>query len=242
MIELVVFDMAGTTVYDGDAVNTSFREALAAWGIEANPAFVNTVMGLPKPEAIRILLRQDGTQRRAAPTPELVNTIHEEFTRRMRDYYVRDRAVHEIPGAAMVFATLRRAGIKVALNTGFFRPIADVLLTRLGWHSPAVIDADVTSDEVPHGRPHPDMIRHLMRRLGISDARRVAKVGDTKADLEEGTNAGCALVIGVTTGSLTREQLQACPHTHILESIVELPALLKACEVGGESPEQANLR
>ena len=46
-----------------------------------------------------------------------------------------------------------------------------------------MIDAVVTSDEVPHGRPHPDMIRQLMQRLGVQDPLRVAKVGDTRADL-----------------------------------------------------------
>ena len=222
MIELVVFDMAGTTVYDGDAVSASFRATLAAFGIEADPAVVNTVMGLPKPEAIRILLTAAGRPIRE----DEVHAIHEDFTKRMRDYYATDPAVREIPGAAAAFATLRRAGIKIALNTGFYRPIADVLLTRLGWRSPAVIDADVTSDEVPQGRPHPDMIRHLMTRLGIPDARKVAKVGDTKVDLEEGAHAGCALVIGVTTGSYTRAQLQAYPHTHLVESVADVPAII----------------
>jgi phosphonatase-like hydrolase len=226
MIELVVFDMAGTTVYDGDAVNASFCATLAAWGIEADAAAVNTVMGLPKPEAIRILLEHFGRPRGVIPSVETINAIHQDFTSRMRNYYATDPAVREVPGAAAAFAALRRAGIRVALNTGFFRPIAEVLLTRLGWRAPAVIDADVTSDEVPHGRPHPDMIRQLMKRLGIQDPRRVAKVGDTKADLEEGTNAGCSLVVGVTTGSFSREQLQACPHTHILESVAEVLALL----------------
>jgi len=226
MIELVVFDPAGTTVYDGDAVNACFRATLAARGLAADPAAVTTVMGLPKPEAIRILLEQAGRPRGVPPSVEAINAIHEDFTSRMRHYYANDPAVREIPGAAAAFAALRRAGIKIALNTGFFRPIADVLLTRLGWRPPAVIDADVTSDEVPRGRPHPDMIRHLMTRLGVQDARRVAKVGDTRADLEEGANAGCALVIGVTTGSFSREQLRACPHTHILESVAEVPALL----------------
>jgi phosphonatase-like hydrolase len=225
MIELVVFDMAGTTVYDGDAVNASFRAALAAWGAEADPALVNTVMGLAKPEAIRLLLQELGGR---GPSAETIDAIHDDFTRRMRDYYARDPAVREVPGATAAFAALRRAGIKVALNTGFFRPIADVLLMRLGWRCPDVIDADVTSDEVPRGRPHPDMIRHLMTRLGIQDARRVAKVGDTKADLDEGTNAGCGLVIGVTTGSSTREQLQAWPHSHIVGSVAEVPALILA--------------
>jgi phosphonatase-like hydrolase len=226
MIELVVFDLAGTTVHDGDAVNACFRASLAAWGIEAEPAVVNTVMGLPKPEAIRILLEKFGRPCGVTPSAETINAIHEDFTNRMRRYYANDPAVREVPGATAAFAALRREGIKVALNTGFFRPITDVLLTRLGWRPPAVIDAGVTSDEVPRGRPHPDMIQYLMARLGIQDAQRVAKVGDTRADLEEGTNAGCGLVIGVTTGSFSRQDLQACPHTHILESVAEVPALL----------------
>jgi phosphonatase-like hydrolase len=224
MIELVVFDLAGTTVEDGDAVNASFRAALAGAGIAADPAAVNGVMGLPKPEAIRLLLAGTG---RAFAGAE-VDAIHEQFVRRMRDHYANDPTVREIPGAAAVFAALRGAGIKVALNTGFSRAIASVVLRRLGWHSSAVIDADVASDEVPRGRPFPDMIRLLMSRLGITDPRRVAKVGDTKADLEEGANAGCGLNIGVTSGSFTREQLKAYSHTHILGSVAELPELLLA--------------
>jgi phosphoglycolate phosphatase-like HAD superfamily hydrolase len=65
-----------------------------------------------------------------------------------------------------------------------------------------------------------------MSRLGVKDPHRVAKVGDTKADLEEGTNAVCAMVIGVTTGSYSREQLLVCPHTHILKSAADVPALI----------------
>jgi phosphonatase-like hydrolase len=228
MIELVVFDMAGTTIHDGDAVSSSFVAALAAVGVEADPARVNAVMGLPKPEAIRLLLAAAGR----SPTDGEVAAIHEDFARRMRAYYVTDPAVREIPGAAAAFAVLRRADIKVALNTGFSRAIADVVLARLGWRAPAVIDADVTSDEVPRGRPHPDMIRSLMARLGVREASRVAKVGDTRADLEEGANTGCGLVIGVTSGSFTRAQLQACPHTHIVGSVADVPGILLP-EVGG---------
>jgi phosphonatase-like hydrolase len=226
VIELVVFDIAGTTVHDGDAVSSSFRAALAAVGLRADPALVNTVMGLAKPEAIRILLEADRT-RTAPRTPDEINAIHDDFVRRMRDYYTTSADVREIPGASAVFAVLRGAGIRVALNTGFNREVADVLLARLGWRCPGVIDAVIASDEVPRGRPHPDMIRLLMARLNITDPRRVAKVGDTRADLEEGANVGCSLNIGVTTGSYTREQLAAYPHTHILGSVVELPALLQ---------------
>ena len=222
MIELVVFDMAGTTVYDGDAVNESFRAALATFGIGADPALVNTVMGLHKPEAIRILLERTGR----TPAAGEVERIHDDFVKRMTNYYATNPAVREITGASAAFATLRRAGVKVALNTGFSRAVAAVLLARQGWHAPGVVDADVTSDEVPNGRPQPDMIRLLMRRLGVGHPRAVAKVGDTRVDLEEGTNAGCGLVIGVTTGSFTREQLEAYQHTHIVDSVADVPGIV----------------
>lgn len=96
----------------------------------------------------------------------------------------------------------------------------------LGWAKRGLVDGSVTSDEVPRGRPHPDMIRHLMVRFGITDARSVAKVGDTPADPQEGHNAGCGMVIGVTEGTHTREQLEPFPHTHLIGTVAELPALL----------------
>ncbi len=48
-IELVVFDMAGTTVNDDDSVNRCLRSSLAAAGLSVTAAQVNAVMGLPKP-------------------------------------------------------------------------------------------------------------------------------------------------------------------------------------------------
>ena len=101
-----------------------------------------------------------------------------------------------------------------------------MLLNRLGWHTPGVIDASITSDEAPHGRPHPDMIQTLMKRAGVANTRAVAKVGDTSVDLQEGTNAGCGLVIGVTSGAFTGEELLAFPHTHIIATVAEVPAIV----------------
>jgi phosphoglycolate phosphatase-like HAD superfamily hydrolase len=101
----------------------------------------------------------------------------------------------------------------------------------VGWSRNVLIDATISSDEVARGRPYPDMIQDLMNRLGVEDPQRVAKVGDTPADLEEGRNAGCGLVIGVTAGTHSREQLERYPHTHLIETIAELPALLGLQEV-----------
>ena len=211
MIELVVFDMAGTTVDDGDAVNASFRAALAGAGIEVDPTAVNAVMGLPKPEAIRLLLA--GTGRPFGDAG--VDAIHEDFVRRMRDYYAYDPSVREVPGAAAAFAALRRAGIKVALNTGFSRAISGTCCSTPGLARPGGDRRRRGQRRGAAGPASPGHDPAVDGRLGISDPRRVAKVGDTPADLEEGTNAGCGLVIGVTSGTFTREQLHGMPaHAH----------------------------
>ena len=39
----------------------------------------------------------------------------------------------------------------MALDTGFSRPIVDAILARLDWTAGLLLDATVTSDEVPRG-------------------------------------------------------------------------------------------
>jgi phosphonatase-like hydrolase len=219
-VQLVVFDMAGTTVHDGDAVRSCFAAALATADLSAAPEAINAVMGLPKPQAVRLLTGPEVPQAR-------VDAIHADFVDRMQRYYKTDPAVREEEGAGATFARLRSAGVKVALNTGFSRPIVEVLLARLGWREGETIDASVTSDEVPHGRPHADMILYLMRKLRVAEAPSVAKIGDTPSDLQEGTAAGCGWVIGITSGAHSREQLAAVPHTHLIDRLAELPGVLR---------------
>ena len=221
-IELVVFDMAGTTVNDDDSVNRCVRAALQDVGVSVTPEAVNLVMGIPKPLAIRQLLERD-------ERPDLLgqlNAIHDDFVRRMIAFYQTDPSVHEIAGASDTFRRLRAAGIKTALDTGFSRDIADVIIERLGWNDATLLNITVTSDEVPRGRPHADMIHKAMRELGVSDAKRVAKVGDTPSDLDEGAAAGCGMIVGVTQGSHTAEQLKPFQHTHLIGTVADLPQLL----------------
>jgi phosphonatase-like hydrolase len=222
-IELVVFDMAGTTVHDEGSVNRCVRDALGAAGLAVTPAEVNEVMGLPKPEAIAILVERAG---RLGDLADRLAAIHHDFVARSMAFYREDPSVREIPSATRVFENLQRAGIRVALNTGFDRAITSVILDRLGWSGSPLIDATICSDEVPRGRPHPEMILELMTRTQVVDSQRVAKVGDTPADLEEGHNARCGLIIGVTLGTHRRHELEPHPHTHLIDTIADLPDLL----------------
>jgi phosphonatase-like hydrolase len=158
----------------------------------------------------------------ASVSSEEVAAIYAVFLSQMVRYYEEDPRVREIPGATAVFRQLRARGVKTALDTGFSRPILDAIIHRLDWSHPELLDATVASDEVKQGRPHPDLIFEAMRRTGVAQASRVAKVGDTPADLLEGQAAGCQIIIGVTYGSHTRAQLALEPHTHLIENLDEV--------------------
>lgn len=227
-IDLIVFDMAGTTVFDGDAVNVALREALAAVGVWPSRDVVNGVMGTPKPDAIRMLIAQFRGQ--AAATPDIVGAVHDDFMRRMVWHFESHPDVRECDGATDFFVWCRARGIKTALDTGFNRELADIILARLGWKGTGVLDATVTSDEVARGRPHPDLILRAMALTDVTDAGRVMKVGDTPSDIAEGLAAGCRAVVGITSGSHTADELRPCGATHLVERLFDLRAILAPAE------------
>lgn len=221
-IQLVVFDMAGTTVAGHHEVHHALQQALAHEGYEISYDEANVVMGYPKPIAIRQLLEKHGASAQA--TDDYVDQIHLDFVGRMVDHYANGAEVREKEGVQHTWNALRKQGIRIALDTGFSRPIADAIIRRLHWADR--IDASVTSDEVERGRPHPDMIFRAMAQTGVTDVRAVAKVGDTASDLQQGTEAGCAFVVGVTTGAYSAEELEQEPHTHLIEQLPELLSIL----------------
>ncbi|WP_168566933.1 HAD family hydrolase [Crateriforma spongiae] len=220
-ISMIVFDVAGTTVSDREnAVARCVSEAVTAAGVPTDAQAVNPLMGTPKPDAIRTLLSQDAS---LTITDDLVDDTHRDFQNRMIAYYRYSPSVVPTDGAVDVFQTLRDRGIKVALDTGFDRPTLDTILDRLSWHEH--IDATVSSDQAA-GRPDPGMIHHLMRQLGESDPRRVAKVGDSVSDVQQGLAAGCAWVAAVLserTRPLFEEPVDpAYRNVHAIESLQEI--------------------
>lgn len=98
---------------------------------------------------------------------------------------------------------------------------------KLSWKNNPLIDATICSDEVPQGRPAPFMIQTLMEQLGVDDASKIVKVGDTEVDVLEGRNAACGLVVSVTTGAYTRNQLETYHPDHIIDSLSELSAYIR---------------
>lgn len=222
---LVVFDIAGTTVRDKGNIAEAFIDALKQYGIEVPLEEVNKVMGWRKKDAIIILLDQF-TPDNETYSDELVDQIHDAFIQNMISFYENDEDLQPLDYAEELFQQLRANNIKVALNTGFTKDITDVILRKLNWEEGQMIDYVVCSDEVPEGRPYPYMIQELMKRSEIIDAKQVVKVGDTEVDVQEGRNADCGLVIGITTGAYSKELLEQYQPDKVIDHLSELPALM----------------
>jgi len=225
-IQLVVFDIAGTTVRDNGSVADSFITAFRDYGFTMPGAEVKKVMGFRKMDAIALLLEKFAPEHK--DDSELIDRIHTHFIDKMIEFYMGDQTLSPLPHAEAVFYALKQHGIKIALNTGFTRSITDTILHRLRWddRSP-LIDQVICSDEVALGRPHPDMIKVLMQDLDIVSPEQVVKVGDTEVDVEEGRNAGCGIVVSVTTGAYTREQLLPYRPDFIIDDLQELPPIVE---------------
>lgn len=220
--ELVVFDIAGTTVRDPGKVADSFLAAFLERGIEVDRESVNHVMGYRKIEAIQMVLEH----KNIGASEFLVRDIHDLFEEKMLSFYMSCHDLSPLPNAETVFKWLHSKGVKVALNTGFTRNITEGILYRLQWKDSPLVDAVICSDEVPEGRPAPFMINELMSRFGIDKPNRVVKVGDTEVDIAEGRNALCGQVISVTTGAYTRAELELCKPDAILDDLSLLPVLI----------------
>lgn len=221
-VKLAVFDIAGTTVADDDVIAKAFKNAFQVYGFSVRERELLPLMGYKKPVAIRILLEKLDVEFDEA----LVQDIHREFEIEMLEHYGHSPDVRAMPGAEDVLAALKKQGIRVALNTGFSRPIADAIMDRLKWIERGLVDDYIASDEVQDGRPQPYMIQALMQRAGISDASEVIKVGDTEVDINEGRNAGCSMVVAVTTGAFTRDQLVPYKPDHIIDDLSQLQVLI----------------
>ncbi|HEY6318797.1 MAG TPA: HAD family hydrolase [Acidimicrobiia bacterium] len=220
-VDLAVLDLAGTTVRDDGLVEDAFVDALASVGAGPDTAgfadrlaHLRTTMGRSKLEVFREMLGDDATARRANESFEAAYGAR-----------LTSGAVRPIDGAEEAIAALHDADVRVCLTTGFSPATLTALLDALGWHDRA--DLALAPGPGVRGRPHPDLVLSAVLRLGIDDVRRVAVAGDTASDLLAGTCAGASVVAGVLTGAHDRATLEAAPHTHVLDSIADFPALCR---------------
>jgi phosphoglycolate phosphatase len=155
--------------------------------------------------------------------PSLPDARHGELAAHYRKRYL--AAEQDIPmfdGAVELLAELDRAGYFLAVATGKSRMGLDRVLTRNGLATR--FHATRCADE-GRPKPHPDMLLHVMDRLGVEpDA--TLMIGDTTHDLLLARNAGVAAV-AVTYGAHARGPLASLEPVGTVHSMAELAQWLR---------------
>ncbi|MDO6818006.1 phosphonatase-like hydrolase [Zobellia sp. 1_MG-2023] len=220
-IELAVFDMAGTVVNENNVVYKTLQKAINKTGYELDLDFVlEHGAGKEKHQAIKDILNALNNPKEQASEP-----IFEDFKKLLDDAY-HELNVTSFEGVEQMLTQIKSKKIKIALNTGYNRAVAELLLQKMNWKQGEQYDALVTANDVVEGRPHPAMIYKAMQLLKITNSNNVLKAGDSIIDIEEGKNAQCGVTVGVTTGAHTEDQLKSAQPTYVLSSLTELPNYL----------------
>lgn len=225
-VNLVVFDIAGTTAKDDGLVLQAAQKALVALDIAIDsPRYfdatqhINQTMGQRKIDVFLHIFQQDLA---------LAEQAHELFVANYQAM-VAAGGLSEFEGVSSLFHALATEGIGVAITTGFPRVILDVIIEGLGWADK--IDSSVAADEVAQGRPAPDMILRSIENFNRQKScsltpAQIAVVGDTESDMQSGVRAGAKFVIGVTTGAHEEQALVDSGATHVLHDVTKVFALV----------------
>jgi HAD superfamily hydrolase (TIGR01509 family) len=120
-----------------------------------------------------------------APSPERI-------VEELLDHVVADVA-HEVPwrpGALELLASLRAAGVPLALVTMSYGRFVDPVLAALPEHTFSVV---VTGDAVDNGKPHPEPYLTAARQLDVLTSDCLA-IEDSPTGAESASAAGCTVL------------------------------------------------
>ena len=220
VIQMVAFDVAGTTVQDDGLVLRAFKNAFSEiapeqWQTKADQwtQYAVDTMGQSKIDVFTAILGDAALAQKATEAFENAYLA-----------IVLAEGIDEIPGAGDLLVKLRDAGVPTALTTGFSRATLNAILRSVDWGES--VEETVTPGEVGAGRPSPKMLQRVAAALEVSDPKACVVVGDTQSDMQAGVAFGAGRVVGVLSGTHNREQLEAAGATHVVNSIADLQNLL----------------
>lgn len=214
-LRAVIFDWAGTTVDFGCCAPTGvFIEVFRNKGIEITDKEARGPMGMHKRDHIREItqlprIKDEWINKHGKIcTEEDIEEMFQKFIPLQVSVIEKhSEIITELPGALSVIRSLK---MKIGSTTGYNNEMIEILMksaARQGY----IPDSVVCATDVPAGRPAPWMAFRNAEKLGIFPMKSILKIGDTVADIKEGTNAGMwsvGVIMSSNEMGLTREELE----------------------------------
>jgi HAD superfamily hydrolase (TIGR01509 family) len=176
-IEAVVFDLDGVLVDSEHVWDAARRELAAERGLPWPEPATRDMMGMSSVEWSRYMHDRVGL-------PEPPEEISAEVVRRLEEIYRRELPL--IDGAAEAVERLAERW-PLGLASSSNRELIDLVLELSGLTR--LFQVTVSSEEVPRGKPAPDVYLEAARRLGVAPAR-CAAVEDSENGIRSAKAAG----------------------------------------------------
>lgn len=238
-IKMAIFDMAGTTVQDHREVEKCFYDAIKATNLDVSSEKINSMMGWSKILVFETIWKEELGESHPAYRSK-VQESYDYFCQTLESHYETVGA-KPYDGILEVFEYCRDANIKIALTTGFYRKVTDIILAKLGWNADLnndylclentgknFINCSVASSDVKNGRPAPEMIQLAMAKCNITDSKQVFNIGDTPSDLQSAERANVLLSAGSLYGTHNENELKAYKHDQFIMKPIDIIELIKA--------------
>ncbi|WP_458685838.1 HAD family hydrolase [Nocardia tengchongensis] len=184
-LDAVLWDMDGTLLDSEKLWDMALRELAGQYGRELTDAVRHALIGASGPNAFRILFEGLGIEH----TPAAVEQSAEWMEARVTELF--QGPVPWRPGAREALDLVRAAGVPMALVTNTKRSLAEYGLDTIGRE---YFGATVCADEVPHGKPAPDVYLRAAELLGVAPEHAVA-IEDSPTGSIAAQAAGCALLV-----------------------------------------------
>ena len=229
-IKGIVFDKDGTLLDFAATWLPAFREAAIAVAGNAEDRIARLLaLGGFDPArgtvtAGSLFAAGNNAEIAAAWATELPGTGAEALALQLDDVFAEIGARCAVPvaGAEALLGRLKARGFKLGVATSDSAEGARVTLGPSGILAQLDFLAGYDSG---HGiKPGPGMVQGFCRDMGLQGSE-VAVVGDNLHDLHMGRAAGAGLLVGVLTGTGSRDDL--APHAHhVFDSLLGLETLL----------------
>jgi HAD superfamily hydrolase (TIGR01509 family) len=177
--------MDGTLIDSANFHWITWRDSLAELGFALTPEIFRSWFGSRNDRILRLMFpdMSDSEVKR-------VGDLKEARYRAL----VRKDGIELLPGVAMWLERLHEAGWRQAVASSAPPANIEVLIEVLKLGD--ILQATVSAEEVPHGKPAPDVFLRAAEKLGV-DARRSIVVEDAAVGVEAGRRGGMR-TIGIT--------------------------------------------
>lgn len=191
-IRLIIFDLDGTLINAYPAIIDSFNFTMKAVGL---PARDDTTIRRAVGWGDRNLLAPFVPRQKLARALSIYRSHH---TKALVKYS------RLFPGVKALLSGLKKRAFLLAVASNRPTRFSRILLKHLGIRE--YFDLVLCGDKVTYMKPHPQILRTIMARLGVPKDQTLY-VGDMDVDAQTGRRAGVKTIM-VPTGSSTMPELK----------------------------------